>query len=80
MRFRVEASLGNGDGVFDAAYDFGSDSGEEAAMTGTPEQIGQALTRFLAALSPGACQAMKYDTDRFFVQLVVSPVDSPGAD
>jgi hypothetical protein len=35
MLFRVEASVGNANGVFDAAYDFGEGSGEEAAMTGT---------------------------------------------
>ena len=36
MRFRVEASVGNADGVFDAAYDFGEGSGEEAAIDGNP--------------------------------------------
>lgn len=58
MRFRVEASVGNADGVFDAAYDFGEGSGEEAAMTGTPQEIGE---------------AMRYGTSHFFVQIVVTP-------
>jgi hypothetical protein len=73
MRFRVEASVGNADGVFDAAYDFGEGSGEEAAMTGTPEEIGKAVTRFLSSLSAEDCEAMRYGTSHFFVQLIMSP-------
>jgi hypothetical protein len=45
MRFHVQASAGNGNGIFDAAYDFGLGSGQEAEMCGTPEEIGQEVTR-----------------------------------
>ena len=73
MRFRVDASVGNADGVFDAAYDFGEGSGEEATMTGTPREVGDAVARYLALLTPEDCQAMRYGTSRFFVQLIVTP-------
>jgi len=73
MRFRVEASVGNADGVFDAAYDFGEGSGEEAAMTGTPKEIGEAVARFLSSLPVEDCEAMRYGTSHFFVQLIVTP-------
>lgn len=73
MVFRVEASVGNADGVFDAAYDFGEGSGEQAAMKGTPREVGDAVGRFLASLTPEDCQAMRYGTPRFFVQLVITP-------
>jgi hypothetical protein len=73
MRFRVEASVGNADGVFDAAYNFGEESGEEAAMTGTAREIGDAVADYLMSLTPEDCQAMRYGTPRFFVQLVVTP-------
>ena len=59
MRFRIKASVGNADGVFDAAYNFGEESGEEAAMTGTPRELGDALARYLASLSPDDCRAMR---------------------
>jgi len=72
MRFRVEASVGNADGVFDAAYDFGEGSGEEATITGTPREIGEAVARFLGSLSAENCEAMRYGTSRFFVQLIVT--------
>jgi hypothetical protein len=80
MWFRVEASVGNSNGVFDAAYDFGEESGEEARFTGTPREIGEAVARFLSSLTPEACQAMRYGTSRFFVQLIVSPVESSHRD
>jgi hypothetical protein len=77
MRFRVEASVGNADGVFDAAYDFGLGAGDtEASMCGTPEQIGAEVARYLSLLTPEDCQAMKYDTPCFFVKLVIIP-DAP---
>lgn len=76
MRFRVEASVGNSDGVFDAAYDFGEGSGEEASMTGTPQEIGEAVSRFLSSLSAEDCEAMRYGTSHFFVQLIVTPVEA----
>ena len=77
MRFRVEASVGNADGVFDAAYDFGEGSDEEAAITGTPTEVGDAVARYLSSLAPEDCRAMRYGTPRFFIQLVVTPVESP---
>ena len=72
MRFRIEASVGNGDGVFDAAYDFG-DGTEEAEMCGSPEQIGAEVARYLSALRPEDCEAMQYGTGTFFVQLMIRP-------
>jgi hypothetical protein len=36
MQFVVQASVGNADGVFDAAYEFGTGTGLEAQMLGTP--------------------------------------------
>jgi alkanesulfonate monooxygenase SsuD/methylene tetrahydromethanopterin reductase-like flavin-dependent oxidoreductase (luciferase family) len=76
MRFRVEASVGNADGVFDAAYDFGDGSGEEAAVSGTPEEIAAAVARYLKSLSAEDCEAMRYGTSRFFVQLIVTPEET----
>jgi hypothetical protein len=73
MRFRVEASVGNADGVFDAAYDFGEGFGGEAAMTGTPREVGDAVARFLALLTAKDCGEMRYGTKRFFVQFIVTP-------
>ena len=73
MGFRVEASVGNAEGVFDAAYDFGEGSGEEAAMTGTAKEIGEAVSRYLSSLSAEDCEAMRYGTSHFFVQLIVAP-------
>jgi hypothetical protein len=77
MRFHVQASAGNGNGIFDAAYDFGSGSGQEAEMCGTPEEIGQEVTRFLSLLTPEDCQAMRYGTPVFFVQLTITPENQP---
>ena len=77
MRFRVEASVGNADGVFDAAYNFGLGAGEsEAQMCGTPQQIRAEVERFLSTLTPEDCQAMKYDTPCFFVKLIIVPEES----
>jgi hypothetical protein len=58
MRFQERASVGNTNGVFDAAYAFGSPTGDEATMTGTLEEVGQEVTRFLSLLTPADCQAM----------------------
>lgn len=73
MRFRAEASVGNGEGVFDAAYNFGEGSSEEAAFTGTPQEIGDAVARYLAGLTAADCRAMQYGTSKFFVQLTILP-------
>jgi hypothetical protein len=73
MRFLVEASVGNSDGAFDAAYEFGSSANEEAQITGTPEQIGREVTRYLSTLTPADCQTMRYGTSRFFLELIVTP-------
>lgn len=59
MRFRVDASVGNADGIFDAAYNFGKVSGEEAAMAGTPSEIGDAVAPYLAPLAPEDCKTMR---------------------
>ncbi len=75
MHFLVEASAGNGNGIFDAAYDFGAGGGDEGQMTGSPQEIGAEVARFLALLTLKDCEAMKYGTDRFFIQLIITPVE-----
>lgn len=80
MRFRAEASVGSGDGIFDAAYDFGDGSGKEASFTGTPREIGDAVARYLSSLTPEVCETMQYGTRHFFVQLVISPESSASAE
>lgn len=77
MRFTVQAAVGNGEGVYDAAYDFGSPHASEGGMSGDPEAIGAEVTRFLGSLTPKACEAMRYSTSRFFVELVITPEDQP---
>jgi hypothetical protein len=69
----VQASVGNADGVFDAAYDFGRISGNEAQINGTPQEIGEEIARFLSTLTPDDCKAMSYNTPRFFVELIIEP-------
>lgn len=76
-RFTVQASVGNADGVFDAAYDFGSEYGQEAGMSGTPQEIGEAVARYLSMLTSKDCEAMRYGTPRFFVQFVIEPEAMP---
>jgi hypothetical protein len=80
MRFVVQASVGNADGVFDAAYDFGAGSGQEAQMHGTPEEIGAAVARFLSTLTTEDCKAMSYGTPRFFVELIITPEEALGGE
>jgi hypothetical protein len=75
--FTVQASVGNADGVFDAAYDFGSENGQEAEMSGTPQEIGESVARYLSRLSSDDCETMKYGTPRFFVQFVIEPESTP---
>lgn len=70
MRFEAEAAAGNADGVFDAAYGFG----EEAVLTGTPAEIGEAVTRLLASITPADCVAMRYGTADFYLQIMIRPV------
>lgn len=68
--------MGNADGVFDAAYDFGGNFGEVAQRAGTPEQIGAEIVRCLSSLTADACREIQYGTPRFFVELVVMPLPS----
>jgi hypothetical protein len=65
------AAVGNGHGIFDACYSFGSFTGEEGRLLGTAQELGDELARVLTLLTRGDVEAMKYDTDRFFLQLVV---------
>ncbi len=69
MKFTARASVGNANGVFDAAYDFGTEI--EAELTGTPQEIGNEIARFLSNLTPEDCKEMQYDTPRFFVELII---------
>jgi hypothetical protein len=77
MQFRVQASVGNADGVFDAAYDFGRPYGQEAQMQGTPQQIATEVARYLEGLTPEDCTTMEYGTGRFFVELQIEPAGAP---
>jgi hypothetical protein len=72
MRFKAFASVGNGDGVFDAAYSFGSGLDGEATACGSPEEIGKEVARYLAELTPEDCKTMEYGTGRFFVDLHIA--------
>ncbi len=49
-------------------------------MTGTPRELGDALARYLASLSPDDCRTMRYGTSSFFIQLVVTPDEPPRAE
>lgn len=76
MLFRVQASVGNKEGIFDAAYSFGWGVGEEGGMRGTPEEIGAEVARFLSELTPEDCKTMEYGTGRLYVELRIEP-DGP---
>jgi hypothetical protein len=73
MLFNVRASVGNRNGVFDAAYSFGNGVGSEGRMRGSPEEIGAEVARYLTNLTPEDCKAMQYGTGRFFVELRIEP-------
>jgi hypothetical protein len=76
MRFLVRASVGNAEGVFDAAYELGRSRGTEAEYLGTPEEIGREVARYLSTLTPDDCETMRYGTDRFFVELIITTDES----
>jgi hypothetical protein len=72
-RWEAQASSGNGSGIFDAAYGFGQTRGEEGQLVGTAEQVADELAALLATLTREDVEAMKYGTERYFVELVVVP-------
>ncbi len=80
MRFSVRASVGNSDGVFDAAYDFGDSVGDQGGMVATPEEIGAEVTRYLKSLDKADMDAMRYGTAHFFVELIIEPAMQAGLD
>ena len=59
------------------AYDFGSEFGQEAEMSGTSQEIGEAVARYLSRLTSEDCETMKYGPPRFFVQFVIEPERMP---
>lgn len=61
--------MGHANGVCDAVYDFG----QEAERSGTPQESGVEVARFLALLTPEDCQTTRYDTAPFFIQLTITP-------
>jgi hypothetical protein len=69
----AEASSGNGEGIFDAAYDYGNTQGREAEAIGTAEQVAAELAVLLRTLTRGVVEEMKYGTDRYFVELLITP-------
>ncbi len=80
MRFQMSASVGNSDGLFDAAYQFGNATNGEAQMSGTPEEIGAEVARYLSSLTPEDCREMQYGTQRFFIEFIVTPDESIPSD
>ena len=69
--WEATAAAGNARGIFDACYAFGNCKGDEGHLLGTAHDLGAELTRVLQGLTREDVETMKYDTDRFFVQLVV---------
>jgi hypothetical protein len=69
LRFEASAEVGNANGVFDGAYEFGV----EGEVVGSADDIGRAVARYLKTLTAADVEAMKYDTQRFFVRLVIEP-------
>jgi hypothetical protein len=76
MRWRVKATACNAEGPFDAAYEMGRGVGDEGGMVGTPEEVGRELARFLAVLTPEDVNTMKYQTGRFYLELILEPADA----
>src|SRR5262245_35465401 len=58
-RWEAQASSGNGDGIFDAAYAYGRTRGEEGGLVGMAEQVADELAALLAALTRGDVEAMR---------------------
>ncbi len=85
LTFEADAAVGNADGVFDAAYDFGEGckNGHHetggGCVVGTPEEIGAEVARLLASLKLADIGAMKYGTADFFVQFTVRLASVPGS-
>jgi hypothetical protein len=71
--WEVDASVGNGHGVFDAAYSYGNTHGDEAHLVGTGEEVAAELAVLLRGLGRDDVETMKYGTRRFFVELVITP-------
>src|SRR4051812_27595083 len=67
LRFVADAAVGNADGVYDGAYDFGV----EGEVIGTAQEIGEAVARYLASLSGDDVERMKLGTSRFYLQVVI---------
>jgi hypothetical protein len=71
--WEVDASVGNGHGVFDAVYGYGNTRGDEAHLVGTAEEVAAELAVLLRGLDRDDVETMKYGTRRFFVELVITP-------
>lgn len=69
LTFVADAAEGNADGVYDGAYEFGT----EGEITGSPREIGQAVTRYLSSLRASDVERMKLGTGRFFLRLTIEP-------
>ena len=68
--FVADAEVGNSNGVYDGACEFGV----EGEVRGSAEEIGRAVTEYLAALTTSTVEEMKYGTTRFFLKVVIEPV------
>lgn len=69
LTFVADAAEGNADGVYDGAYSFGV----EGEVIGSADEIGRAVTRYLASLTAADVERMKLGTERFFLQLIIEP-------
>jgi len=69
--WEASAAVGNAHGVFDACCGYGNSKGDEGHLLGTAVEVGAELARVLQGLTRQDVDTMKYDTDRFFIQLVV---------
>jgi hypothetical protein len=77
--WEARACVGNGRGVFDGCYSFGNPAGDEAHLLGTAQELGAELTRVLQLLTRADVEDMKYDTDRFLIELVIVLPEPPAS-
>jgi hypothetical protein len=80
--WEAHAEVGNANGVFDAAYDFGEGveglGNGSSELVGTAEDVGRELARLLASLTKNDVTAMEYGTGDFFLQVTVRLRKDPG--
>jgi hypothetical protein len=70
-QWQCDASVGNLNGVYDAAYNFSNNPEIEARVRGTASEIAEAIRIYLESFTDEETEAGKYGTSRFFVQFEV---------